>query len=111
MDPPPDRCQDLASTLASGGKFPHHSLMRNRHAWTERDEDGVKREVEASKERGRWRLRFKAAGDEHWTPLDPPSREVLETLRDILWRKYQRRRASHEDVVLADQMLGEANAP
>jgi hypothetical protein len=28
-------------------------------------------------------------------------------LRDILWRKYQRRRASHEDVLLADKMLAE----
>ncbi|MBE2179836.1 MAG: hypothetical protein IAE97_05140 [Chthoniobacterales bacterium] len=81
--------------------------MRNRHAWTERDEEGVKREVEAHKELGRWRLRFKGAGDEHWTPLDPPSRESLETLRGILWRKYQRRRASYEDVVLADKMLAE----
>lgn len=81
--------------------------MRNRHAWTERDEEGVKREIEAHKELGRWRLRSKAAGDERWTPLDPPSRESLETLRDILWRKYQRRRASYEDVVLADKMLAE----
>lgn len=84
--------------------------MRNRHAWTERDDDGAKREVEANKEQGRWRLRFKAAGDERWTPLDPPPRAALETLRDILWRKYQRRRASYEDVQLADRMLKDAAA-
>jgi hypothetical protein len=29
----------------------------------------------------------------------------LEELREILWRKYQRRRASYEDVLLADKML------
>lgn len=81
--------------------------MRNRHAWTERDENGAKREVEANKEQGRWRLRFKGAGDERWTPIEPPTLESLETLRGILWRKYQRRRASHEDVVLADKMLAE----
>lgn len=81
--------------------------MRNRHAWTERDDDGVKREVVATKERGRWQLRFKGAGDEYWTPIEPAGRETLETLRDILHRKYQRRRASHEDVLMADRMLAE----
>ncbi len=85
--------------------------MRNRHAWTERDEDGTKHEVEAHKEQGRWHLRSKVNGGEHWTPLDPPSLEQMNTLRDILWRKYQRRRASHEDVVLADRMLAELKAP
>jgi hypothetical protein len=34
-------------------------------------------------------------------------RSDLEELRDILWRKYQRRRASHEDVLLADKMLAD----
>ncbi len=83
--------------------------MRNRHAWTERNEDGVKREIVAVKENGRWHLRLKNAGDEYWTPIDPVGREVLETLRDILFRKYQRRRASHEDVLLTDRMLAELN--
>ena len=81
--------------------------MRNRHAWIERGEDGVKQEIEARKEQGRWRLRGKANGGEHWTPINPPSLEQMSTLRDILWRKYQRRRASYEDVALADRMLAE----
>lgn len=81
--------------------------MRNRHAWTERDVNGVKREIVATKERGRWSLRFKVAGEEYWTSIDPIERDLLTTLRDILYRKYQRRRASYEDVQMADRMLGE----
>lgn len=84
--------------------------MRNRHAWTERDVNGVKREIVATKERRRWSLRFKVAGEEYWTSIDPIERDLLTTLRDILYRKYQRRRASYEDVQMADRMLGELGA-
>ncbi len=81
--------------------------MRNQHAWTHRTEDGEKREVRAVKNQGRWRLQSKLKHDEGWTYHDTPERADLEELRDILWRKYQRRRASHEDVQLADKMLAE----
>ena len=81
--------------------------MRNEHGWTQRTEDGEKREVRAVKTQGRWRLQSKLKHEENWTYHDAPQRADLEELRDILWRKYQRRRASHEDVLLADRMLAE----
>lgn len=81
--------------------------MRNQHAWTQRTEDGDKREVRAVKTQGRWRLQSKLKHEEYWTYHEKPERPDLEELRDILWRKYQRRRASHEDVLLADAMLAE----
>jgi hypothetical protein len=81
--------------------------MRNEHGWTHRTEEGAKREVRAVKTRGRWRLQSKVRGEEDWTYHDQPLRSDLEELRGILWRKYQRRRASHEDVLLADRMLAE----
>lgn len=81
--------------------------MRNRHAWTERDESGEKCEIVATKERGRWSLRYKTSGAEYWTSVNPIGRDRLETLRDILFRKYQRRRASYEDVQIADRMLAD----
>lgn len=84
--------------------------MRNEHAWTHRTEDGEKREVRAIKTQGRWRLQSKIKNEECWTYHETPLRSDLEILRDILWRKYQRRRASHEDVVLADKMLAELSA-
>jgi hypothetical protein len=81
--------------------------MRNEHGWTHRTEDGEKREVRAVKTQGRWRLQAKLRHEEQWTYFDSPQRTDLEELRGILFRKYQRRRASYEDVVLADEMLAE----
>lgn len=84
--------------------------MRNLHAWTHRTEDGEKREVRAVKNQGRWKLQSKLRHEAEWTYHEAPERSDLEELRDILWRKYQRRRASHEDVLLADKMLAELAA-
>jgi hypothetical protein len=81
--------------------------MRNFHAWTHRTEEGEKREVRAVKNQGRWRLQSKVKQDEEWTYHEVPEKSDLEELREILWRKYQRRRASHEDVLLADKMLAD----
>jgi hypothetical protein len=40
-----------------------------------------------------------------WTYHDRPLHADVVTLRDILFRKYQRRRASAEDVASIDEML------
>jgi len=87
--------------------------MRSQHIWTERDEHGSKREVRATKFGGIWRLQAKTAGELDWTYYDPPLLEDLLALKEILARKYQRRRASSEDVaavekLIADQMRAES---
>jgi hypothetical protein len=87
--------------------------MRSQHIWTERDEHGSKREVRATKFGGVWRLQAKTAGELDWTYYDPPLLEDLLALKEILARKYQRRRASSEDVaavekLIADQMRAES---
>ena len=87
--------------------------MRSQHIWTERDEHGSKREVRATKFGGVWRLQAKTAGELDWTYYDPPLVEDLLALKEILARKYQRRRASSEDVaavekLIADQMRAES---
>ncbi|MBJ7326784.1 MAG: hypothetical protein JHC52_05495 [Chthoniobacterales bacterium] len=85
--------------------------MRNEHGWTQRTEEGEKREVRAIKTQGRWRMQSKLRHESEWTYYETPDRADLEELREILWRKYQRRRASHEDVLLADKMLAEIVDP
>jgi hypothetical protein len=87
--------------------------MRSQHIWTERDGQGSKREVRATKFGGRWRLQSKTAGDLDWTYYERPMLEDLLALKDILMRKYHRRRASSEDVasvekLIADQMKVES---
>ena len=79
--------------------------MRSQHIWTERDEHGSKREVRATRFGGRWRLQAKTAGDLDWTYYDRPLLEDLLVLKDILARKYQRRRASSEDVTSVEKLI------
>lgn len=76
--------------------------MHNRHAWTERDEDGIKREIRVVKHGGAWRFQSKRADQERWIYYDEPPLQELEKFREILFRKYQRRRAAYEDVRWAE---------
>ena len=61
---------------------------------------------------GRWRLQAKTASDVAWTYYERPLLDDLLALKEILLRKYQRRRASNEDMasvekLIADQMEAE----
>ena len=79
--------------------------MRSQHIWTEKDEDGRKREIRATKFGGKWKLQAKTAGDADWTYYDRPPLEDLLKLKEIIGRKYQRRRASADDVASVDQLI------
>jgi hypothetical protein len=52
-----------------------------------------------------WRLQAKTAGDLEWTYYERPLVEDLLRLKDILLRKYQRRRASREDVASVEELI------
>jgi hypothetical protein len=84
--------------------------MRNQHVWTEKDDEGRKREVRATKFGGAWRLQAKSSDEEGWTYYDVPLIADLRTLRDIVDRKYRRRRASAEDVAAVEKLLKEREA-
>jgi hypothetical protein len=84
--------------------------MPIQHIWTERNQDGKKREVRATKFGGAWRFQAKMAGDLDWTYYDRPLLEDLLTLKEILVRKYQRRRASVEDVASIETLIQEQRA-
>ena len=79
--------------------------MHNRHAWVVRTNEGLKREVRVIKAAGSWRFQAKRADDERWTYYDEPPVADLEEFREILFRKYQRRRVAYEDVLWADREL------
>jgi hypothetical protein len=81
--------------------------MRSQHIWTERDEHGSKREVRATRFGGSWRVQAKAAGDLDWTYYERPLLEDLLALKDIVKRKYQRRRASSDDVASVEKLIAE----
>jgi hypothetical protein len=81
--------------------------MRSQHIWTEKDSEGRKREVRATKFGGVWRLQAKTSDELSWTYYDSPLLEDLRTLKDIVERKYRRRRASAEDVASVEKLLEE----
>jgi hypothetical protein len=82
--------------------------MRNLHVWKTTTETGEKREVRAEKFGKKWRLQAKVKGEEHWTYYDTPQVEDLIELRDVLWRKYQRKHLSWEDVAAVEKLITDA---
>jgi len=79
--------------------------MHNQHIWKEITAEGEKREVRAIKFGGVWSIQAKLKHEEQWTYYKVPLIEDLKELRDVLFRKYQRRRAAYEDVVLIEKMI------
>lgn len=79
--------------------------MRSQHIWREKDREGRKREVRATKFGGVWRLQSKSADENRWTYYDSAPLEDLLTLRQIIARKYRRRRASADDVTSVDKLI------
>jgi hypothetical protein len=84
--------------------------MRSQHIWTEKDAEGRKREVRVTKFGGVWRFQAKYTDELDWTYYDRPLVEDLVTLKDIVFRKYQRRRASAEDVQSLEKLLSQYSA-
>jgi hypothetical protein len=81
--------------------------MPSQHIWTEKDGEGRKREVRATKFGGKWRLQAKTAADTDWTYYDRPLLDDLLKLKQIIARKYQRRRASADDVTSVDKLIAD----
>ena len=79
--------------------------MRNVHIWKTTTADGGKREVRAEKFGGRWRIQAKLKHEESWTYYDDPLLEDLIELRDVLWRKYQRKHLAWEDVAAVEKLI------
>ena len=81
--------------------------MPSQHIWTEKDQHGEKREVRATKFGRAWRFQSKTAGETKWTYYDFPPLQDLLRLKEIVARKYQRRRASIEDVSSVEKLIEE----
>lgn len=77
-----------------------------RHTWRERGEEGV-RFFRASYHGGKWTLQSQLKGEEEWEAHDPIPEEGWRVLRDVLWRKYQRRRCPWELIEKIDELLAE----
>ena len=81
--------------------------MRSQHIWKEKDAEGRKREVRVTKFGGVWRFQAKYTDESEWTYYERPLLDDLQALKDVVFRKYQRRRASAEDVASIEKLLSE----
>jgi hypothetical protein len=78
---------------------------RNLHAWTMRTPEGEKREVRAQLFGNKWALTSRVKGEEEWTVHDPPLREDLEELYEVLSRKYQRKHLAWDHLESVRKLL------
>ena len=76
-----------------------------KHEWRERTEDGEVRLVTASRHAGKWQLQSRLKTETEWTKFPKISLEDLESLREIIWNKYQRNRLPHEQVLEIDRLI------
>ena len=67
--------------------------MKKPICWTEREEDGVKREVRVQVAAGSIRWQFKRADEANWDHDSEPDADDWDTLEDILERRAARGRA------------------
>jgi hypothetical protein len=61
--------------------------------------------VRATRFGGRWRLQSKGANELNWTYHERPALDDLLQLKQIIARKYQRRRASAEDAASVEKLI------
>ncbi len=77
-----------------------------KHEWKERTDDaGGPRQFVATHHGGSWTLRSKLKGEEEWTRHDPIELEHWRALREVLWRKYQRKRLPFAQIERIDQTI------
>ena len=79
--------------------------MHKRQGWKEETPDGDTREVRATREGHNWRIQSRLKGIKEWTYHEPPLRQDLESLLDLLQRKHQRRRCSGKEIEVVVKLL------
>jgi hypothetical protein len=84
--------------------------MPRQHIWTEKDAEGRKREVRATKCGRTWRFQARSVGGAGWTYYNAPSMDDLLALKEIISRKYRRRRASADDVASIEKLISEESS-
>lgn len=75
-----------------------------KHEWRARTDEGL-RFWRARRHAGRWTFQTTLKSDPDWETLDPVPRELWASLREVLWRKYQRRRVPWTHIEAIDKLL------
>ncbi len=76
-----------------------------KHEWREKTEEGETRLVTATRHAGKWQLRSRLKSEPEWTLFPTIELDYLETLHDIISKKYQRNRVPHDHVLEIECLL------
>lgn len=79
-----------------------------KHEWREKTEDGQTRLVTATRHGGKWQLQSRLKSEDEWTKFPKIELEDLETLHDLISRKYQRNRVPHDHVLEIEALIAKA---
>ncbi len=90
-------------------------MSTRKHEWRENTEEGDIRFVTAKREGGNrqgggWEFQVRLKSEDEWTVLEKIPLDDLEYLREILWKKYQRKRVPYEQVLELDALIERAKA-
>ena len=78
------------------------------HEWHERrEDDGRKLYYRGYWNSREWQLRILTPEVEAWQDIEKPTVEQWLSLRDVLWRKYQRKRLPVKFIEKVDEILGD----
>ena len=79
------------------------------HEWheTRRNDDGTsyKQYFRGHWDGRQWRFSTTGPEDADWPPVEFPPPELWVALRDVLWRKYQRKRMNYKLIESVDKVL------
>ena len=103
-----DLCEDAdveSSLLQSLQSHTFGPPNMKKHEWREKTEEGETRLVTVIQHGGKWRIQSRLKTETEWTQFPVIPLDDLETLREILWNKYQRSRVPHEHVLEIDKMI------
>ena len=79
-----------------------------KHEWREKTEEGETRLVTVTRHAGKWKLRSRLKSEDEWTDFPKIPLEDLETLHDVISRKYQRSRLPYEQVLEIEKLIAAA---
>ena len=79
--------------------------MKNKHEWHDRDADGELVYYRAILHAGRWEFYSTRKSDPDWERHELLPLEKMEALREVMWKKYTRRRLPLKHINYIDKLI------
>lgn len=79
-----------------------------KHEWRETTDEGETRLVTATQHGGKWKLQSRLKTDTEWTQFPVIPLADLETLHEIISKKYNRRRVPYSHLLQVEALIAAA---